>query len=250
MHPNATRVLLLSVALSAPGCCFTPPTPVTAPPVIAPPVVPPPGVPPPVVVPPAGTIPTTDSSMAMCLQLCERAGHCLDTRGVPRTPETADCNQACTMGHTYGSLPPQAFACLNTPTCVIFESCVEAAMGAALAGMPAGMPPPGMPPTGTAPAAPGAPPGWPDGFPVVPGGTPMAAPPAGPVRVAILAYPDMAGADLDARYHAELAAAGWTAPPAEAGPEARRFSATRGTTTVSISIYEEGGQAFIQTMQF
>jgi hypothetical protein len=84
---------------------------------------------------------------------------------------------------------------------------------------------------------------------VVPGGTPMVAPPAGPVRVGLIAYPGTTAADLDARYHAELATAGWTATASEPGPEARRFTATR-EVTVSVSIYEEGGQALIQTMQF
>lgn len=104
-----------------------------------------------------------------------------------------------------------------------------------------------MPPSGTVTGA--APAGWPDGFPVVAGGTPMPVPPAGPVRVAVLAYPGTTADALDATYHAELAAAGWTATASEAGPEAHRFTATRGATTVSVSVYAEGGQTFIQTMQ-
>jgi len=206
-------------------------------------------VPPPITeVPP----PLPTNSMDTCLQLCEHFGHCLDTRGAPRTPETADCAQACTVGHTYGSLPPQAYVCLNQPTCVIFESCLNAAIGAALAGMPpGGMPPGGMPPGMPTPPAgtAGAPPNWPEGFPVVPGGTSVEAPTAGPVRVAILMY-SLRGADLDAAYHAALAASGWTATPSEAGPEARRFTATRAGATVSLSILEFEGGATIQTMQF
>jgi hypothetical protein len=188
--------------------------------------------------------------MDTCLQLCEHFGHCLDTRGAPRTPETTDCAQACSVGHTYGSLPAQAYVCLNQPTCVIFESCLNAAIGAALAGMPPGGMPPGMPPgAGMPPTTEGAPPNWPEGFPVVPGGIPIEAPPAGPVRVALLMY-SMTGADLDAAYHAALTASGWTATPSEAGPEARRFNATRAGATVSISILEFEGGATIQTMQF
>lgn len=231
------------------GCCFTPPgpiTPVTTPPVTAPPI-PPPVTPTPPVIP---TNPTPADSMAACLALCEHAGHCMDVEGAPRTPETADCQQACTVGHSYAMLPPQAYACLNQPTCMIFESCLNAALAAAAAGM-VGVPPSGMP-TGVPtppPTTSGAPDGWPVGFPVVAGGTPRVAPPAGPVRVGIIAYAGTTAADLDARYHTELAAAGWTATPSEAGPEARRFTATR-EATVSVSIYEEAGQAVIQTMQF
>lgn len=240
----------LSISVLA-GCCFTPdpaaPV-VTPPPVTTPPVVPP-------IAPPTVAAPT--GSMETCIALCEHAGHCLDTRGVPRTPETADCANACTTGHTYGSLPPQAYACLNQPTCGIFESCVNAAMGAALAGA-AGAPmiPPTGVPTGLPGAAPptptaaGTPVNWPEGFPVVPGGMPVEAPAAGPVRVAVLMYAGMSGADLDARYHEALAGAGWTATPSEPGPEARRFSATRGAATVSVSVLEADGASMIQTMQF
>lgn len=230
------------------GCCFTPPAvPTPTPPVTTPPFVP--------VAPPTPVIPTNPTaadSMAACLQLCEHAGRCMDLEGSPRSPETADCATACSVGHSYASLPPQAYACLSQASCVPFSSCLNAALAAAAAGMvmpPGGMPPGGMPPGMPPPPAAGAPEGWPVGFPVVPGGTPMAAPPAGPVRVGIIAYAGMTAADLDARYHAELATAGWTATPSEAGPEAHRFSATR-EATVSVSIYEEAGQAVIQTMQF
>lgn len=241
MHETGLLVsAALAIASSIAGCCFTPtPAPVTSPPVTVPPVVTPP------IDPPVVAMPTT--SMETCLQLCEHFGHCLDTRGAPRTPETADCTQACAAGHTYGSLPPQAYVCLNQPTCRIFESCLNAAIGAALAGMPPGGMPPGAPPgAGTAGAAP---PNWPEGFPVVPGGIPVEAPPAGPVRVALLMY-SISGAELDAQYHAALAAAGWDATPSEAGPEARRFTASRGGATVSISILAFEGGATIQTMQF
>lgn len=109
------------------------------------------------------------------------------------------------------------------------------------------MPPPVAlpPPAGVA----GAPAGWPDGFPVVPGGTPMPVPAAGPVRVAVLSYAASSPDALDASYHGALAAAGWSATATEAGPEAHRFTATRGGTSVSVSIYGEAGQTFVQTMQ-
>lgn len=81
----------------------------------------------------------------------------------------------------------------------------------------------------------------------------MTAPPAGPVRVALLSYAGSSPDDLDARYHQALAAAGWTATPSEASPRgAHRFQATSpaGGTPISISIYADGAQTLIQTMQF
>lgn len=241
-----------SIVLLAAGCCWTSGAPAT-PPVVAPPVVAPPVVTPPVVTPPIGA--SAGASMATCLQLCERAGQCMELGGAPRSPETADCAQACSVGHAYATLPPQAYTCMSQPTCMIFESCLNAALGAVAAGLAtgaaAGLPPGGTgTPPGAGTAAPSAAPaGWPEGFPVLPGGTPMAAPPSGPVRVGLLSYPGIGAADLDARYHAALREAGWIATESEAGPEARRFTATRGGT-VSVSIYEEGGTTLIQTMQF
>ncbi len=238
------------------GCCWTPGAPaepVVAPPVVAPPVVPPPVVAPPVVPPPVGA--GAADSMATCMQLCERAGRCMELGGAPRSPETADCTQACSVGHAYATLPPQAYACMSQPTCMIFESCLNAALAAVAAGLATGAAG-GLPPSGgstpagagTTPAS-AAPAGWPEGFPVLPGGTPMATPSSGPVRVGLLAYAGTRAADLDARYHEALRAAGWTATESEAGPEARRFTATRGAT-VSVSLYEQDGMTLIQTMQF
>lgn len=110
--------------------------------------------------------------------------------------------------------------------------------------------PPSVPPVLPTPSMPGAAPdGWPEGFPVIAGGTAMPVPPAGPVRVAVLAYSGTTVDALDASYHTELAAAGWTATASDSGPEAHRFTATRGPTTVSVSVYGEGAQVVIQTMQ-
>ncbi len=248
MNEHLLSLAMVSLAIVSPACCFTPTPAPVAPPVTAPPT-------------PITTMP--GSSMEACHQLCEHFGQCLDARGAPRTPETADCAQACAVGHTYASLPPQAYVCLNQPTCRIFESCLNAAIGAAIAGMPpGGIPTSGLPsggpplptglPTSGLPsgATAGAPPtNWPEGFPVVPGGIPVEAPPAGPVRVALLMY-SIDAAQLDTQYHDALSAAGWTATATEAGPEARRFTATRGGASVSVSILGFEGGATIQTMQF
>ena len=94
-----------------------------------------------------------------------------------------------------------------------------------------------------------APQDWPEGFPVLPGGTYIAAPPAGSVKVSILAYPGVTPEALDAQLRAEFAKTGWTADPSRTGPEARRFRAKRGGQDVSVSIRADAGRAILQAMQ-
>jgi hypothetical protein len=192
---------------------------------------------------PPATPPVAPSSFtADCLGLCQRTGACMDARGAPRGADELDCAASCTPGGAYANMPPESLSCVSSPTCEAFDACNGAALAAMLARALGGGPST-PPPSGAAPE------GWPAGFPVVPGGAPMQVPPAGPVRVAVLAYTGTTPDALDASYHAALAAGGWTAPPSESGPEAHRFTATSGATSVSVSIYGEGGQTMIQTMQ-
>jgi len=51
------------------------------------------------------------------------------------------------------------------------------------------------------------------------------------------------------QYRDALAAGGWTLTDAPSSPEANRFSAAHGSTSVSVSIYREGNDTVVQTMQ-
>lgn len=215
--------LALASAALATGCCFGGGLP-------APPTPPPPP-------PPSFTLD--------CAGLCARTGACLDERGQPRGADELDCARACAPGGTYAAMSSDAFACVSRPSCEDFDACtgqvVAAMLARALQGGAGATPPP--------PSA--GPPGWPEGFPLVPGGEPMSAPPAGPVRVGIVGYAGRSADDLDAAYHQALEAAGWTAPPSQTSPRgAHRFQATRGASSIAVSIYAEGPRAIVQTMQF
>ena len=94
------------------------------------------------------------------------------------------------------------------------------------------------------------PPNWPTSFPRVPGGTPRSAPPMGPVRVGLLAYPGREPASLRDAYRDALTAAGWTLDDSRAGgDEAIRFTAAREGASVSVSVYRDGTGTIVQTMQ-
>lgn len=95
-----------------------------------------------------------------------------------------------------------------------------------------------------------APPEWPASFPAVPGGVPRPAPSMGPVRVALVAYPERTVVAIDRAYRDALAESGWTVTDAAAGDgSAHRFVAERAGASVSVSIYRDGSDAIVQTMQ-
>jgi hypothetical protein len=72
----------------------------------------------------------------------------------------------------------------------------------------------------------------------------------GPVRVALLAYPERDAIATDRAYREALASAGWTVADAPAGDGlAHRFVATREAASVSVSIYRDGSDTIVQTMQ-
>ena len=73
----------------------------------------------------------------------------------------------------------------------------------------------------------------------------------GPVHVAILAYDGRAPAEIGAAYRSALTSAGWTIPDAESArePDADRFVAVREAHSVSVSVYREGAQTYVQTME-
>lgn len=235
----ALGIALAALSLPIAGCCFGGPT-LGAPP-------PPPPVPypptPPIGTPPIGA-PTGPLTLD-CMGLCQRTGACMDASGTPRGADEANCTASCAPGGAYANMPPDSYRCVAMPTCDQFDQCTGQAIAAMLAQILGGGAPP--PP----PAVVGAPPGWPAGFPIVPGGTPVPAPAAGPVTVALLAYPGTTPDALEAQYRAELATSGWSATPAMVSPgQAHRFQASRPGSSISISIYTDGAQTFIQTMQF
>lgn len=178
----------------------------------------------------------SDAIDPACLGLCERIAAC--DRDDGREPAQRDCTRGCGETGVYASLDPSALACAERPTCAEVRECAGPGLAVALLGSFA-----------TAVAPSGAPDGWPEGLPRLEGGLPRAAPRLGPVRVGLLAY---AGRDVDATdrdYRAMLVAAGWALEEAaQTGDTAHRFVATHEGSSVSVSIYREGGDAVIQTM--
>jgi hypothetical protein len=217
------RRLALASFVLATGCCFG-------------------GLSAPLPPPPPPPIPTPAFSLD-CAGLCGRTGACLDERGMPRGADELDCARACAPGGTYAAMPHDAVLCVSRATCADFDACTGQAVAAMLArALQGGGAPPPTPTT--------APSGWPDGFPIVPGGEPMTAPAAGPVRVGLMGYPGRSADELDASCHQALVASGWNATPSETSPRgAHRFQATRGASSISVSIYADGPRAIVQTMQ-
>jgi hypothetical protein len=230
MREWAWCVALGLCALGIAGCCsgsaaVTPPGPPVAP------VVP---LPPPPPRDPAAPAP------AACVAFCQRLLACHLELGTSAHEGETDCTSACAPAGAYGGMRPESWACSERPECSDVWACSASDMAGQLVGSLA--PPPS---TGSLPED------WPEGFPSVPGGSAMRSPPMGPVHVAILAYSGRAPAELAEAYRAALVAAGWTIP--EGGREhdegADRFIATHGTTSVSVSVYREGAQTYVQTMQ-
>ena len=171
-----------------------------------------------------------------CIGLCERLAGCDRDEG--RAPSAADCSAGCSAGGVYSALDATMFSCAGQPSCDAVRQCAAPGLAATLLGSFASASPT------TAPAD------WPAGFPTVPGGVARAAPAMGPVRVALIAYPGRdVGTTLQA-YRDALTAAGWAlADVPAADGEAIRFTASRGSDSVSVSVYREGGDAIVQTMQ-
>jgi hypothetical protein len=72
----------------------------------------------------------------------------------------------------------------------------------------------------------------------------------GPVRVALIAYPNGDVTTIERAYRDALADAGWAVEDgASADDEAHRFVAGHGGESVSVSIYRDGGDTIVQTMQ-
>lgn len=183
---------------------------------------------------PASTAPLVDPA---CLGLCERIAGCDRDEGRP--PSAPDCAASCAPGGVYATLDRTELACAGQPSCSAVRQCAGPGLAMALLGSIAR----------AAPTA--APPDWPAGFPLVPGGVPRAAPAMGPVRVALVAYPQR---DVDTTvraYRDALTAEHWTLADAPAGDgEAHRFTATAPDGNgVSVSIYRDGGDTIVQTMQ-
>lgn len=175
-----------------------------------------------------------------CVAFCDRLLAChLELGTVPRESDR-DCAGACAPEGVYGRLAPEAWACREREECSDVWACSTGDMAAALFGS-----------LGGAEGATGLPADWPEGFPSVPGGSPMPSPPMGPVHVGILMYPARAPSELAAAYRAALEEAGWTIPEGATGheEEAERLIAVRDGNSVSVSIYREGAQTYVQTMQ-
>jgi hypothetical protein len=170
-----------------------------------------------------------------CRDLCERIAECDTAEG--RTPVAPDCAMECTTG-VYASLGATELHCALEPSCAALRQCAGPALALTLLGSIAT----GAPTT--------APPEWPTDLPTVPGGVPRAAPAMGPVRVALLAYPRRDVATIERSYRDALAEAGWSVEDAAAGGgEAHRFVAGHDGESVSMSIYRDGADTIVQTMQ-
>lgn len=170
-----------------------------------------------------------------CLGLCERLAGCDRDEG--RIPAAADCTRACAAGGAYAAMPAAALVCAERRSCAEVRQCAGPDVAATVAGAIAASPTE-------------APPDWPDDFPTVPGGAPRAVPAMGPVRVAVVAYRGRDAASTVRAYRDALAADGWALEDAAAGDgEAHRFTARRGESSVSVSIYRDGDDTMVQTMQ-
>lgn len=171
-----------------------------------------------------------------CLGLCERIAGCDRDEG--RMPSTPDCAVSCAEGGVYAGLSRTSYACAGQPSCSTVRQCAGPALAMTLLGSIASA----SPTT--------APPDWPEGFPTVAGGVPRAAPAMGPVHVALIAYPGRDVIAIDRAYRDALAAGGWTVTDAPAGGgEANRFVAEHDGSSVSVSLYRDGIDAIVQTMQ-
>lgn len=171
-----------------------------------------------------------------CLGLCERIASCDRDEG--RMPSAADCALGCEPGGVYASLDSVALACASRASCSAVRECAGPALAVTLLGSIASASPTREPPD------------WPPGFPTVPGGVPRAAPSMGPVRVALIAYPSRDVATTDRAYRDALTSAGWTTQDApQPDGEANRFVAARIGQSVSVSVYRDGADTIVQTMQ-
>lgn len=171
-----------------------------------------------------------------CLGLCERLAGCDRDEG--RTPSAPDCSAGCSVGGAYAALDRTMLACAEQPSCDAARQCAAPGLAMALLGAIAS----------GAPTAP--PPDWPAGFPAVPGGVARPAPTMGPVRVALVAYPSRDVPSVVGAYRDALTGAGWALADAPAGDgEAIRFVASHASESVSVSIYRDGTDAVVQTMQ-
>ncbi len=206
----------IAIALFGGGCCLAPMgEPVPVPTVVA--------------------APTSASVEPACLGLCERIAGCDRDEG--RVPGAPDCPLSCAAGGVYASLDRDGLACAGQPSCQAVRQCAAPELAMALLGSMATATPTSTPPD------------WPEGFPAVPGGAPRAAPTMGPVRVALIAYPSRDVNTTDRAYRDALAAAGWTVEDAPADAEAHRFVAAHESESVSVSIYRDGSDTIVQTMQ-
>ncbi len=170
-----------------------------------------------------------------CLDLCHRLHDCDVAEG--HGDRAADCEAGCEPGGLYASVGETAYHCALEPTCAAARECAGPSLAITLLG------------SLTQAATTSAPPDWPEGFPTVPGGASRSVPSMGPVRVALLGYAGRDLAEIDRAYRDALTASGWAITDAPSSPEANRFSAAHGTSSVSVSIYREGNDTVVQTMQ-